>query len=74
MGVGEDSLGVEFLARHPNSSGPPHTLSNTPLLLAALNDLSTPYIVQWYAHYLYGQYSTGSDFFSTSHPLSCLVT
>jgi len=73
-GVGEDSPEVEFPARHPDSSGPPQTLSNTPLLLVALIDLSTPCNVLWYALYLYGKYSTGSDFSLTGYPPSCLAT
>ena len=73
MKVGEGSPEVEFPTRHLDSLGPPQTFSNTPLLLAALNDLSTPYIVQWYALYLYGKYRKGSDFSLMGHPPSCLA-
>ena len=73
MEVGEGSPEVEFPTRHLDSLGPPQTLSNTPLLLAALNDLLTPYIVQWYAPYLYGKYRKGSDFSLMGHSPSCLA-
>ena len=72
--MGEDYPEVKYPAQPPNFSGLPQTLSNTLLLLAALNDRLTPCIVQWYTPYLYGKYSTSSNFSSMGHPPSCLAT
>ena len=74
MEVGEDSHKVEYPARLPDFSSPLQTLSNTLPLLATLDDLLTPCIVQWYAPYLYGKNNTSSDFSSTALPPSYLAT
>ena len=74
MGVGGDSLEVKYPAKLPDFLSPTQTPSNAPPLLAALNDLSTPCIIQWYGPYLYGKYSIGFDFSLMGHPPSYLAT
>jgi len=42
-----------------------------PALLIALNDLSAPYIVQWYTLYPYDKCSTSFDFSLMGYPPFC---
>ena len=74
MGVGEDSPEVGLLVRLIDSLALQQTLLNVPPLLIALNDLSTPYIVRWHAHYPCDNCSINSYFFLWDHPPSYSAT